>query len=207
MNPPNSSSVVPVSPPVRVDFHETCYRDSDTLRAQPGIPIKVGSVGAERPHGVRSPIAEAIWETLREAKYMIKVTRIGHATFETSDVNRQIEYCTEIVGLALVGSESGRAFLATALGDLVVQLEKGAEAHGVQLGELALARRQETYRPDPIRRVYIPKANGKLRPRASQPCAIGSARQQRCWCSNRSSKPTFHQNSTPTLLGATRNRQ
>src|ERR1035441_1365526 len=40
------------------------------------------------------------------------------------------------------------------------------EAYGVQrwLGELAMALKDETYRPDPIRRVFIPKPNGKLRP-------------------------------------------
>jgi group II intron reverse transcriptase/maturase len=40
------------------------------------------------------------------------------------------------------------------------------ETYGVErwLGELALALREESYQPDSIRRVFIPKANGKLRP-------------------------------------------
>lgn len=39
-------------------------------------------------------------------------------------------------------------------------------AYGVErwLDELALALREESYQPDPIRRVFIPKPNGKLRP-------------------------------------------
>jgi len=43
---------------------------------------------------------------------MIKVTRIGHATFETPDVERQIAYFTDIVGLVLAERDGDRAFLS-----------------------------------------------------------------------------------------------
>ena len=59
---------------------------------------------------------------------MIQVTRIGHATFETPDLERQIDYFTDIVGLVLAERQNGRAFLATKVGDLAVTLEKGTAA-------------------------------------------------------------------------------
>ena len=46
------------------------------------------------------------------------------------------------------------------------------EAYGVQrwFGELALALREESYRPDPIRRVFIAKANSTAK--RPPPCAL-----------------------------------
>jgi catechol 2,3-dioxygenase-like lactoylglutathione lyase family enzyme len=59
---------------------------------------------------------------------MIKPRRVGHATFETSDLDKQIAYWTEVNGLVLAEREKNRAFLATKTGQLVVQLEKSDQA-------------------------------------------------------------------------------
>ncbi len=47
---------------------------------------------------------------------MIKPRRIGHATFETADLDKQIDYWTEVAGLVLAEREKSRAFLATKTG-------------------------------------------------------------------------------------------
>jgi catechol 2,3-dioxygenase-like lactoylglutathione lyase family enzyme len=64
---------------------------------------------------------------------MIKAKRFGHVTFETPDVDRQIAYFTEIAGLVLAERVNGRAYLATKLGHLVVQLEAGEAARCARL--------------------------------------------------------------------------
>jgi catechol 2,3-dioxygenase-like lactoylglutathione lyase family enzyme len=56
---------------------------------------------------------------------MIQVKRISHATLTTPDLERQIDYFTQVAGLALAARADGRAYLATKLGDLVVTLERG----------------------------------------------------------------------------------
>ena len=57
---------------------------------------------------------------------MIKPRRVGHATFETPDVERMIDYYTEVVGLVLAEREKDRAFLASKVGQLAIQINKGA---------------------------------------------------------------------------------
>ena len=56
------------------------------------------------------------------------------------------------------------------------------EAYGVQrwLGELALALREESYRPEPIRRVFIPKANSTAKNPKLRPLGISTLRDRVC---------------------------
>jgi catechol 2,3-dioxygenase-like lactoylglutathione lyase family enzyme len=44
---------------------------------------------------------------------MIQVKRMSHVTLETPDLQRQIDYFTQVVGLQEAGRENGTAFLAT----------------------------------------------------------------------------------------------
>ena len=52
--------------------------------------------------------------------------RLGHVTFETPDIERQIDHYTRIVGLTVATQVKDRAILATHLGEEVVVLERGA---------------------------------------------------------------------------------
>jgi catechol 2,3-dioxygenase-like lactoylglutathione lyase family enzyme len=56
---------------------------------------------------------------------MIKPRRLGHATFETPDLARMIDYYTEVVGLVLAERDKEHAYLTTQIGQLAVQLDKG----------------------------------------------------------------------------------
>ena len=64
---------------------------------------------------------------------MIQARRFAYATFESPDIERQIDYFTQVAGLALAERQNGRAFLATRLGDLAVQLEKGEQSRCTRL--------------------------------------------------------------------------
>jgi catechol 2,3-dioxygenase-like lactoylglutathione lyase family enzyme len=64
---------------------------------------------------------------------MIKPRRIGHATFETPDLQRAIDYYTNTMGLVLAERDKDRAFLATKVGQLAVQVNKGDAERCVRL--------------------------------------------------------------------------
>src|SRR5262245_4182615 len=64
---------------------------------------------------------------------MIRVQRIGHATYETPDLERQVAYYTDVVGFAVVERSRDRVILATRLGHEVLVLERGSMARCARL--------------------------------------------------------------------------
>ena len=64
---------------------------------------------------------------------MIKPKRIGHATFETPDLEKAIAYYERFMGLIVAEREKDRAFLASKVGPLTIQLNKADRAHCIKL--------------------------------------------------------------------------
>ena len=60
---------------------------------------------------------------------MIRVQRLGHATFETPDLEKQIDYFINVNGLVLVHQDKGAAHLASKLGQLTCTLVRADRAH------------------------------------------------------------------------------
>lgn len=60
---------------------------------------------------------------------MIKASRVGHASFETPDLDRAIAYYTEVNGLVLHAKSQSQAFLASKTGLLSIALDRGGAAN------------------------------------------------------------------------------
>jgi catechol 2,3-dioxygenase-like lactoylglutathione lyase family enzyme len=65
---------------------------------------------------------------------MIRVRKIAHAAYEMPDVEKQIEYYTDILGLTLVERTKEAAYLASTVDHHSIVLSKGAESKCLRLG-------------------------------------------------------------------------
>ncbi len=59
---------------------------------------------------------------------MIAVRRLGHATLTTPDLERQVAYYTEVVGLTLLARDKNRVILASKQGLEAIALKSGDPA-------------------------------------------------------------------------------
>jgi catechol 2,3-dioxygenase-like lactoylglutathione lyase family enzyme len=59
---------------------------------------------------------------------MIKARRMGHAVFETPDLERLSDHYTDVVGLVLAGKAKDRRYLASKSGQLAIELRAGGRA-------------------------------------------------------------------------------
>jgi catechol 2,3-dioxygenase-like lactoylglutathione lyase family enzyme len=63
----------------------------------------------------------------------VRPRRLGHATFETPDLDKAVDYYTQVIGLVVASRDKDRAFLASRIGQLIVQLERGGAPACVKL--------------------------------------------------------------------------
>ena len=73
----------------------------------------------------------------RDTRDIIRVKKISHATYETPDLEGQIAYYTDVLGLTLTAKEKDAAFLASTLDHHSVVLRKagsGDKGQCVRLG-------------------------------------------------------------------------
>src|SRR5689334_14039186 len=65
---------------------------------------------------------------------MIGVKKISHATYETPDLERQVDYYTNIIGLSLIARERDTVYLANTVDHHSVVLRNGSQARCVEIG-------------------------------------------------------------------------
>ena len=65
---------------------------------------------------------------------MIRVKKIAHATYEMPDLDKQVEYYTEILGLTLTERSKDAAYLASTVDHHSVVLRQGAAAKCTHIG-------------------------------------------------------------------------
>jgi catechol 2,3-dioxygenase-like lactoylglutathione lyase family enzyme len=65
---------------------------------------------------------------------MIGVRKISHASYETPDLEKQVEYYTEVLGLTLISKERDAAYLASTNEHHSVILRKGTQPRCARLG-------------------------------------------------------------------------
>lgn len=64
---------------------------------------------------------------------MIRVKKIAHATYEVPDVEKQVEYYTDILGLTVTGKDKDAVYLASTVDHHSIVVRKGSQAQCVRV--------------------------------------------------------------------------
>lgn len=65
---------------------------------------------------------------------MIRVRKIAHASYEMPDIDKQVEYYTDVLGLTLTAKEKDAVYLANTVDHHAVVLRRGPEVKCVHIG-------------------------------------------------------------------------